>query len=62
MIPFEVEEKQSRVATLARAEENAQERLLLTSEEVKKLQPFVEGVDGSGAAFGGRVIPGRGSD
>jgi VWFA-related protein len=40
MIPFEVEEKQSRVTTLARAEENAQERLLLTNEEVKKLQPL----------------------
>ena len=40
MIPFEVEEKESRVATLARADENAQERLLLTNEEVKKLQPL----------------------
>jgi hypothetical protein len=40
MIPFEVEEKQSRVATLARTESSAQERLLLTDDEVKKLQPL----------------------
>jgi len=40
MIPFEVEEKQSRVATLARSEAGAQQRLLLTDDELKKLQPL----------------------
>lgn len=38
MIPFEVEEKHGRVATLARSEVSADERLLLTSDEIKKLQ------------------------
>lgn len=38
MIPFEVEEKQSRVATLARSEAGAQQRLLLTEDELNKLQ------------------------
>ena len=40
MIPFEVEEKQSRVATLAQTESAAHDRLLLTDDEVKKLQPL----------------------
>ena len=40
MIPFEVEEKQSRVATLARSEAGANQRLLLTDDELKKLQPL----------------------
>jgi len=38
MIPFEVEEKQSRIATLARSHESANERMLLTDDELNKLQ------------------------
>jgi VWFA-related protein len=38
MIPFEVEEKQSRIATLAKSQESANERMLLTEDELNKLQ------------------------